>query len=256
MSRGTAIRVRDIRKSFGGSPAVDGVSFDVDAGESVAIIGPNGAGKSTLFGLTAGEHRPDAGRVLLDGRDATRWTAARRCRNGLSRTFQVASFFASRTVRENVEIACVAVTGRLPVADRFARGSRDRESRIDEVLDLLDLTHLQSRLGRVLAQGDRKRLEFAMALVQRPQVLLLDEPTAGMSNEDIHKTIEMLLRVRRENSSLAVVLTAHDMDVVFAVCERVMLMGQGKLLLDGSPREVETHPITRSLYLGSKEESA
>lgn len=244
------LEVENVYKSFGSSPAVQGVSFTVQEGETLALIGPNGAGKSTMFGLAAGEHRSDRGTIRYLGRNATRWSASRRCRNGLSRTFQVASFFGSRTVRENLILAVEASAGH-PFAfwDRFHSG-REKLARVDEMLVRLTLAdHAESRAD-MLAQGDRKRLEFAMALVQQPRLLLLDEPTAGMSLEDIRQTIETLRAVKETYPQLAIVLTAHDMEVIFSVSDRVLLMGQGALLMEGTPAEVEAAPITRELYLG------
>lgn len=244
------LEVDNVAKSFGSSPAVQGMSFTVRAGETVAIIGPNGAGKSTMFGLAAGEYRTDEGNITYRGRDITRWSASRRCRAGLSRTFQVASFFGTRTVRENIVLAVKAAIGH-PFAfwDRFMSGGI-AVARADDVLEQLSLAGQSNFRADTLAQGDRKRLEFAMALAQGPRLLLLDEPTAGMSIEDIHQTIDLLRAVKRTNPELAIVLTAHDMDVVFSVSDRVLLMGQGKLLLEGTPADVEAAAITKELYLG------
>jgi branched-chain amino acid transport system ATP-binding protein len=242
--------VIDVEKSFGQSPAVQGVSFTVKTGETLALIGPNGAGKSTMFGLAAGEHRPDRGTVRYRGRNATRWSAARRCRAGLSRTFQVASFFGTRTVRENLILSVAAASGH-PFAfwDRFVSGAA-KLARVESMLTELSLASQADLRADTLAQGDRKRLEFAMALVQQPRLLLLDEPTAGMSLEDIRQTIDLLKTIKTTNPDLAIVLTAHDMDVVFSVSDRVLLMGQGKLILEGTPAEVEAAAVTRELYLG------
>jgi branched-chain amino acid transport system ATP-binding protein len=244
------LRAEGIVKSFGSAPAVRDVTFEVAAGETLSIIGPNGAGKSTLFGVCAGEHRPDEGTVTFRGRPATRWSATRRARAGMSRTFQVASFFGSRTVRENLLLADTATAGR-PTAfwDVLGSGRACRE-RVDATLDQLALRPLADTPARVLAQGDRKRLELAMAMVQRPRLLLLDEPTAGMSVDDIGRTVDQLRAIKTANPELAIVLTAHDMEVVFSVSDRVLLMGQGTALLEGTPAEVEADPVTRELYLG------
>lgn len=240
----------DIEKSFGSVKAVHGVSFSVAHGESVAIIGPNGAGKSTLFGVLAGEYRPSSGAVRFQGIDVTTWRASWRCRNGMSRTFQVASFFASRTVRENLVLARIAAVGHpLRPWDIFSRGQGELV-RVSEVLDELDLERLADAPAQTLAQGDRKRLELAMALVQDPILLSLDEPTAGMSLDDTRRTIEILQRIKADSPEMSVVFTAHDMDVVFSVSDRVVLMGQGQVILTGTPAEVEAAPETRELYLG------
>jgi branched-chain amino acid transport system ATP-binding protein len=249
-SQEAVLEAVDIEKSFGSVKAVRGVSFSVARGETVAIIGPNGAGKSTLFGVLAGEYRPSSGAVRFEGRDVTSWKASRRCREGMSRTFQVASFFGSRTVRENLVLARIAADGHpLRPWDIFSRG-QGRLERVEDVLDDLDLRRLGGVQAQTLAQGDRKRLELAMALVQDPKLLSLDEPTAGMSLDDTGRTIDILRRIKADAPDMSVVFTAHDMDVVFSVSDRVVLMGQGRVILTGTPAEVEAAPETRELYLG------
>jgi branched-chain amino acid transport system ATP-binding protein len=249
-AHGAVLEAVDVEKSFGSVKAVRGVSFSVARGETVAIIGPNGAGKSTLFGVLAGEYRPSSGAVRFEGQDVTSWKASRRCRQGMSRTFQVASFFGSRTVRENLVLARIAADGHpLRPWDLFARG-QGRLKRVEEVMDELDLHRLAEVQAETLAQGDRKRLELAMALVQDPKLLSLDEPTAGMSLDDTRRTIDILRRIKADAPEMSVVFTAHDMDVVFSVSDRVVLMGQGQVILTGTPAEVEAAPETRELYLG------
>ncbi|HEU5035580.1 MAG TPA: ABC transporter ATP-binding protein [Nocardioides sp.] len=232
--------------------AVRGVDLDVAPAECVSIIGPNGAGKSTFFGTVAGEHRPTAGSIEYAGRDVTSWSAARLARHGVSRTFQVARLFGSRTVEDNLMVARVAADRRSVRAwNVFGRSSRGR-TQVQDVMEELDLAALAQAPAGVLAQGDRKRLELAMALVQDPTVLLLDEPTAGMSLDDTERTIRTLARIRSEHRRMTIILTAHDMDVVFALSDRVVLMGQGKVVVHGTPEEVENAPETRELYLGVK----
>jgi branched-chain amino acid transport system ATP-binding protein len=217
----------------------------------VSIIGPNGAGKSTLFGVIAGEHRPTAGKIHFKGHDVTSWSASRLARKGLSRTFQVARFFGSRSVRDNLIIASIAGDGHpLRPWDVFGRSGRHVE-RAEQILHQLDLVDHAALEAQVLAQGDRKRLEFAMALAQDPELLLLDEPTAGMSLDDTATTIRLLSAIKSDHGDMTIVLTAHDMDVVFALSDRVVLMGQGQVVIEGTPSEVEQAPETRELYLGS-----
>lgn len=249
------LRVRNLRKSYGPVHAVRGVDLDVDRAECVSIIGPNGAGKSTLFGTIAGEHRASAGTIEFERRTVTSWSAARLARHGVSRTFQVARLFASRSVRDNLAISRSVSEGR---SARFwdALGSnRSTQARVEEVIEELDLHGISAVPAGVLPQGDRKRLELAMALVQDPTLLLLDEPTAGMSIDDTARTISTLQRIRADHGNMTVVLTAHDMDVVFALSDRVVLMGQGEVVVQGTPSEVEQAPETRELYLGVSEES-
>lgn len=244
------LRVRALKKSYGPVHAVRGVDLDVAPTECVSIIGPNGAGKSTLFGTIAGEHRASAGTIEFEERNVTSWPAARLARHGVSRTFQVARLFASRSVEDNLTISRAVSEGR---AARFwdALGSnKGTQTRVNEVMDELGLNEIAQAPAGVLPQGDRKRLELAMALVQDPRVLLLDEPTAGMSLDDTARTIATLQRIRSDHGNMTVVLTAHDMDVVFALSDRVVLMGQGEIVIEGTPAEVEQAPETRELYLG------
>lgn len=244
------LRVRGVSKSYGSVHAVRGVDLEVAQAECVSIIGPNGAGKSTLFGTIAGEHRATSGSIEFEGRDVTSWSAARLARHGVSRTFQVARMFPSRSVEDNITLARGVSEGRgARFWDQLGRADATRQ-RVGEVLEGLELADLSQALAGVLAQGDRKRLELAMALVQDPRMLLLDEPTAGMSLEDTVHTIETLQRIRAEHGGMTIVLTAHDMDVVFALSDRVVLMGQGQVVIEGTPSEVEQAPETRELYLG------
>jgi branched-chain amino acid transport system ATP-binding protein len=244
------LRVQGLRKSYGPVHAVRGVDLAVAPAECVSIIGPNGAGKSTLFGTIAGEHRATAGTIEFEGTNVTSWSAARLARHGVSRTFQVARLFSSRTVEDNLDISRAVSEGRAPrFWDALGSNQATRE-RVADVMDELGLHDIADVPAGVLPQGDRKRLELAMALVQDPRMLLLDEPTAGMSLDDTLQTIATLKRIRADHSNMTVILTAHDMDVVFALSDRVILMGQGEVVIEGTPREVEQAPETRELYLG------
>ncbi len=243
--------VVDASKDFDGLSAVSNMSLSVDPGETLAIIGPNGAGKSTFFGLIAGEHRGSSGRIIFNGEDITRWPAHRRARAGISRTFQVARLFPTRTVREHLHLALVAKRGRYRrLMDDFERSSCSDESEAASVLTKLGLGSLGRSWAGDLAQGDRKRLEFAMAMIQKPRLLLLDEPTAGMSNEDCDLTVELLRAIRAEDPELAIVMTGHDMHVLLSLAHRVVLMADGQMLLDGSPSDVSSSDVAKRVYLG------
>lgn len=247
------ISVRGVAKSYGGVRAISEIDLDVTPGERMAIIGPNGAGKSTLFGTIAGEHRATKGRILFEGRDVTTWPSSRLTKGGLSRTFQVARLFGSMSVRENLVVAATASRGRQVVWwDTFHRYSDDVTERVDRALGRTSLTGLADQQAATLPQGARKTLELAMAIVQDPKVLLLDEPTAGMSLDDALGTIRTLKTICRDQPELTVIITAHDMEVIFAVAERVVLMAQGNIVLEGTPEEVTAHPITHEVYLGGQ----
>jgi branched-chain amino acid transport system ATP-binding protein len=233
-----ALELRNVRKSFGGIRAVDGVSLRVGAGDLLAVIGPNGAGKSTLFGLISGELRADGGEVLLGGGPMRNVTPARRAKLGLGRTFQAARLFAGMSVRENVELAQVA----------GGRGGGDVAQALGEV-GLRGEDH--ERQAGALAQGERKRLELAMVLAGEPRVLLLDEPTAGMGSEERAAIMELVLdAVARRGMTM--VFTEHDMDTVFAYARRVVVMDRGKPIADGTPEAVREDERVRRVYLGGE----
>ncbi|MGP3536057.1 ABC transporter ATP-binding protein [Microbacterium sp. RD1] len=245
------LEVQGIGKSYDGVPAVSDISFSVTPGETLAVIGPNGAGKSTMFGVVAGEHRASAGTIRFRGEYVTNWRASRLARAGLSRTFQVARFFPSRTVEENIALALAAKDGWYNrLFDSFDRSVRRRRDDLDSAMERLRLTAVARRAAADLPQGDRKRLELAMAIAQDPVLLLLDEPTAGMSNEDCDITVDLIHEIKRQDADLAIVMTGHDMHVLLAVATRVLLMAEGRTVLDGDPETVRSSPQARQLYLG------
>ncbi|MDR1212603.1 MAG: ATP-binding cassette domain-containing protein [Propionibacteriaceae bacterium] len=248
------LETRAVSKSYYGAPAVIDLSVTVLRGETLAIIGPNGAGKSTYFGLIAGEHATGGGgSILFNGVDITHWSAHRRAQAGMSRTFQVARLFTSRRVIECLQIAAAAKRNghRSCLRDfrRFATGDQDH---IERIMAGLGLAGLEDVRAGNLAQGDRKRLELAMAMVQRPALLLLDEPTAGMSTEDCLLTVDTLKGIQRADPDLTIVMTGHDMDVLFAVARRIVLMAEGRQVMDGTPEEVGSSQIARKVYLGDE----
>ncbi len=245
----SAVEVRGVVKRFAGNLALDDVSLVIPAGQLHAIIGPNGAGKSTLFGVIAGEHRPDRGTVWVAGRDVTRIAAHRRVRAvGVARAFQVARIFPEMSVRQNVAAAVIAANGS---ARQFWRVKPLRVASVvaDEALERLSLVPVAGRPARALSQGDRKRLEIAMALVLRPRLLLLDEPTAGMSPEETAATVE-LIRGIWSLGGLTVMLTEHDMQVVFDLAQQLTVMDRGHVLCSGEPETIRGRDDVREIYLG------
>ncbi|MGE0256174.1 MAG: ABC transporter ATP-binding protein [Alphaproteobacteria bacterium] len=240
--------VRDAARAFGGVRAVDGVSFTVDAGERVALIGPNGAGKSTLFNLVTGQLRPDAGTIAIDGRPTAGLPPRAIARLGVGRTFQVAATFASMTVRENVQMALLAHARRHFGLWRPARAHFAAEA--DALLALVDMQGAAERGAGVLAYGDLRRLELAMALAGSPRLLLLDEPTAGMAPGERAGLMAAMTRVAGERG-LAVLFTEHDMDVVFGHATRILVLDRGRLIAEGAPDAVRRDPKVRAVYLGS-----
>ncbi|HEX5493697.1 MAG TPA: ABC transporter ATP-binding protein [Mycobacteriales bacterium] len=244
-----ALRAHRVVKRFGGHLALDDVSLDLAAGQVHAVIGPNGAGKSTLFGVIAGEHRPERGRVWLAGRDVTRASPRARVRLGLARAFQVARVFGEMTVRDNITSAVLASAGGTLA---FWRGVPDRHAgRVDEALERVRLADQQAKLARELSQGDRKRLEIGMALALDPSVLLLDEPTAGMSPTETEATVELIRQLWRA-TGMAILLTEHDMKVVFDLAQQLTVLHYGRVLCTGEPEQVRRRDDVIEVYLGGR----
>jgi branched-chain amino acid transport system ATP-binding protein len=241
------LQVRDLRKAFGGIRAVDGVGFDLHAGEVCALIGPNGAGKTTLFHLLAGQLRPDGGSVRLHGNALTGLPPHAVWRRGIGRTFQITATFASLTCLENVQAALASRAGR-----RFdlwtPAGALAREPARD-LLAQVGLAAVADRRAHALAFGDRKRLELALAVAGDPALLLLDEPAAGMAPAERGELMALVLALVRARG-LAVLFTEHDMDVVFGTAARVMVLHQGRLIADGSPDSVRADAGVQAAYLG------
>ena len=241
------LAVEGISKSFGGVQAVRDVSFAVAPGEMLAMIGPNGAGKSTTFNMAGGQLRPDRGRVLLGGRDITGIAPREVWRLGVGRTFQITATFASMTVAENVQMALLSHAGRAFDPLGSARGFAP-----DRALSLLGQVGLAEQAARScgeLAYGDVKRLELAVALANDPRLLLMDEPTTGMAPRERIALMELVATIARERR-LAVLFTEHDMDVVFAHADRLVVLDRGVLIAGGRPAEVRADPKVRAVYLG------
>ncbi|HWI39721.1 MAG TPA: ABC transporter ATP-binding protein [Burkholderiales bacterium] len=241
------LRAVGLHKRFGGLVATNDVSFEVARAEFRAIIGPNGAGKSTLFNQLTGFLRPDAGRVLFEGRDVTAMAPYRVFRHGVSRTFQITNIFTNLTVLENVQIALLSHRRRL------YRGLRAAGTQVvDEAKKLLALVGLvgdPAHAASTLSHGDRKKLELAVALANEPRLLFLDEPTAGMAANERLEAIRMVRRIADERE-LTVVFTEHDMQVVFAVADRISVLHHGSIIAEGKPEEVRRSEDVQRVYLG------
>ena len=242
------LAVEGLRKSFGGVAAVGGVSFSVAPGEMLALIGPNGAGKSTCFNMVGGQLRPDAGSVRLAGQEIAGMRPRAICRLGVGRTFQITATFASMTVRENVQVALMAHGGAIRRWWRPAH--RVAVAAADALLDQVGLASQASRATGVLAYGDLKRLELAVALAAAPKLLLMDEPTAGMAPRERVALMQLVRRIANERG-LAVLFTEHDMDVVFGVADRIAVLARGELIAAGNGDTIRADPRVRAIYLGT-----
>ncbi|AZV94577.1 ABC transporter ATP-binding protein [Pseudomonas sp. S 311-6] len=242
------LQVSGLRQVFGGVTALDDVSFDLHAGEILALIGPNGAGKSTCFNILGGQARPTAGSVRFDGKELTRLGPQAIWRLGIGRTFQTAATFATLSVLENVQAALLSRDRRLMHVWRRAASYAPHEALA--LLEQVGLRQQAARPAGVLAYGDVKRLELAMALAHAPRLLLMDEPAAGMNSAERHALME-LVRSLVEQRRLAVLFTEHSLDVVFRHASRVAVLAQGRLIALGSPAIVAEDPQVRRAYLGN-----
>jgi ABC-type branched-subunit amino acid transport system ATPase component len=241
------LQLEQLRRSFGGVRAVDGVSFTLAAGAIAALIGPNGAGKSTLFNLIDGQLAPHSGRVLFNGEPMTARTTAQRTRRGIGRTFQVAQTFATLTVLQNVQLALVAAHGGASDVVHLLWDMQIEAA--NSLLAQVGLQRFASDAAATLAYGDVKRLELALALAAKPRLLLMDEPTAGMAASERTALMQTIIALA-EATDMAVLFTEHSMDVVFAFARRVMVMSGGKLIADGTPESIRADSEVQRLYLG------
>ena len=243
------LEVDNLTKRYGGIIAVNNVTMKVAAGEIRAVIGPNGAGKTSLFHLITGVVPATSGTVRFDGKSLTGLTSHQRCQAGLSRTFQLTSLFPQMTARENCRIAAQARLARRWQPYGGTAVFREAATHGDEALERLGLTAVAARPAGLLSHGDQRLLEVAMALAQRPRVLLLDEPTQGLSVEETLVTVETLSTLLADGH-LTVLLVEHDMEVVFRLAQKITVMHRGSVIADGIPAMVKDDPAVQAAYLG------
>ncbi len=241
------LQVESARKSFDGFLAVDDADLSVERGEIVAVIGPNGAGKTTLFKLITGHLQPDGGRILFEGQDIFGLPPYEVCRKGISLSFQVVNVFSRMTVFENVQVAVLShqkKTGKL-----FSPAGKHGTLETGEILRNVGLEDKARRLSGSLSHGDQKVLEMAIALGNRPDLLILDEPTAGMSPEETSETISLIHRLMKD-LDLTILFCEHDMELVFSIAHRIMVMQHGRSIIEASPDEVRNNEEVQTAYLG------
>ena len=253
-SQAASLELTGITQRFGGNTALDDVDLRVEPGSVHAVIGPNGAGKSTLFSVIAGDYFPDRGRIALGDRTISRMSPSRRVRLGIARAFQVAHVFPSMSVRDNVASAALTMAR---AAHRIWPSPAMREARDRAMATLHEtgLEHVADVPAHDLSQGDRKRLEIAVTLQLQPKILLLDEPTAGMSPEETAATV-LLVKELWRRSGLTVLLTEHDMSVVFGLAQRLTVLAAGRVLVTGDPAEVRERDDVREVYMGRDDDAA
>lgn len=247
------LKVDGVGKNYGGFQALKNVSFSVEQGKTFAIIGPNGAGKTTLFKVMTGEVMGSSGRIYLGGKDITRTAADVRVRMGLGRTFQIVRVFPELTLMDNLVVAIEARNRSRRQARGWPHIKPDRAV-LEEAyarLGYLGLGHKHAAEARHLSLGDRKRLELALTLAMDPLILMLDEPTAGMSPSERVAIIELIERTREE-LGVTIVLTEHDMDFVFRLSQSLMVMNHGETVFVGTPEEVKASEMVQQIYLGKE----
>jgi branched-chain amino acid transport system ATP-binding protein len=243
------LQVQNVTKSFGSLVAVNSVSMTVEPGELRAIIGPNGAGKTTFFNMISGFFPPTSGSIIFDGQDVTEVPASSRVGLGMARTFQITEIFPELTVHENVLSAAEVAAGqRLHMWRRKADTAR-AEQVVADTLQQVGLSAKSDRLVGELAHGDQRATEIAMALALGPRLLLLDEPTAGMGDQETYEITGLIRRLHRE-SKYTIVLIEHDMRVVFHLADRISVLDQGRLLAEGTPAEIAANEAVQAAYLG------
>jgi branched-chain amino acid transport system ATP-binding protein len=243
------LQVQKVSKHFGSLVAVNDVSMTVEPGELRAVIGPNGAGKTTFFNLITGLFRPTSGKVIFNGDDITALLPARRVWRGIARTFQITEVFPELTVHENLRIPVEVASGFRLQPWLSREEDKKVKDRVAELLAMGGLTDKAARLVGELAHGDQRSTEIMMAIALNPRLLLLDEPTAGMGEQETFEIIQLIRRLHKD-SKLTIVLIEHDMRVVFHLADRIMVLDQGKFLAEGTPQEIAKNEAVQTAYLG------
>ena len=242
-------RVEEIGKSFGGLMAVNEVSFNIEKGELSSIIGPNGAGKTTLFNLLTGHLPPDTGRILFKGKEITGLSPHEICRKGIGRSFQRTNIFPRLSAFDNVQVA--VMSWRRKSSNIFLRAQNMLREETDEILESVGLGDKKEMTAGLLAHGDQRRLEIGIALGSYPELLLLDEPTAGMSAEELGRTVELIQSLARERG-LTLLFIEHDMNVVFGISEKIRVMHMGRIIAEGRPEDVRANDEVQRIYLAEE----
>src|SRR5512143_1249546 len=244
------LEVTGLSKSFSGFTAENRASLDVNKGEIVAVIGPNGAGKTTLFNLVTGILKPDEGRVIFKGEEITGLPAYKTCKKGITRSFQVVNIFSRLTVFENVRIAVLSQQGK--TSNLFTPSKRLATKETAEILESVGLIRKKDSVCGALSHGEQKVLEIAIALGGKPELLILDEPTAGMSPEETGRCIDLIKRLRSD-MGLTILFCEHDMEIVFGIANRIMVMVRGATIVQGSCDEVRCNQAVQDAYLGGSD---
>jgi len=243
------LETRDLRKDFGGLLAVDAVNIQVQRGSLHSIIGPNGAGKTTLFNLLTGNHQPTKGTILYDGKDITRVPLHRRAHMGIGRSFQITNIFPNLSVLENVRLAAQAMSH---INFRFLRRAdsyKEFVTRAIEVIEIVGLRDMMLSPANILPHGGKRKLELAILLAPNPEILLLDEPTAGMASEQVPELIGTIDAIRKQGGK-TIIMVEHNMNLVMNISDKITVMNLGRVLAEGVPSEIAANKTVQSVYLG------
>jgi branched-chain amino acid transport system ATP-binding protein len=240
--------LEDLSIDFGGLRAVDGVNLTIEQGERRVLMGPNGAGKTTLFNLISGIYPPSKGRILFGGEDVTKYPTYRRAALGIARTYQVTNLFRCLTVSENILMACHALEKTKFVMFRTLSSYRRHNDRCDYILKDFDLWDKRNEQVKNLSHGYQRQIEVAMALAEKPKLLLLDEPAAGLSSSETH---DLTILLKKLDPLITILLIEHDMDVAFEFAEKITVLYQGKFLTEGTKEEIKNNPVVHEIYLGA-----
>jgi len=250
VNQNVSLRLSEVRKSFGSTSIINGVSLDVFEGERHAIIGPNGAGKSTLFNLISGRYGLSAGRIELKGQDITNLDPQNINRSGLSRSFQITNIFPKMSVYENIRCATLWSLGYRYSLFRRISTIRSVRKRADEIIELTGLGDREEKLAGELTYAEQRALEIGITIASGSDVILLDEPTAGMSRAETNAAVELISKVTRQKTLLMV---EHDMGVVFDLADRISVLVYGEIIATGSPSEIRSNQLVKDAYLGTQE---
>lgn len=247
------LTINNLTKRFGGVTAVSGINLEVMPRETMAIIGPNGAGKTTFYNMVSGRMQPTEGKILLEDKDITGFPPHKISRLGVSRSFQINNIFPEMTVQENVEVVLSAYHGHSRKLFNIASRNTGIQQEAVEFLKRLGIESLKEQRAEIISYGDKRLLEIAMVLATQPKLVLLDEPTAGMTPDETRRTTQLIKQLA-ESGDYTFMITEHDMDVVFNLADRILVMHRGEKLFAGSPEEVKHHPDVRTAYLGEEED--
>jgi branched-chain amino acid transport system ATP-binding protein len=245
-----ALRVEHLSKDYGGVRAVHDVSMRVELGERLVMIGPNGAGKTTLFNLISGQLHPSGGRIYLFGREITHLPAYRRAHLGIARSFQTTTLFLNLTVMDNILLALHGARPSRFQMFRSSAGYRDLYAKARKMLDLMGLREKRDERVDAISYGEQRKLEIALSLASEPKVLLMDEPSTGLTSAESADVIGM---IRDLGIEITVILVAHDMDLVFGVAKRIVVLHYGEIVAEGTPGEISAHSKVKEIYMGAEE---